>query len=525
MHVVFEFLASQSVLLVFLLVGIGAAVGRIRVAGVSLGAVAVLFAAIGINAWSVSQGVTLEIPAPIGDLGVVVFAFATGVIAGPGFFNALRTSYLMMISVTALLVVAGAVGYAFGLWLGIPPLTIAGTFAGAMTNTPSLAATGGSAEATVGYASAYLFGVIAAMAAVALALRHSRADTDAPEPIIDKPVAIDTASHPIAADIAKRHGDRIAFSRVRHDEDASVEAVGPETVFEPGDVVNITGPRDEVDAVVVELGHTSAIDITRDRTALDFRRIILSNAKLSGHTIGELDLRSRFGANVARVRRGDVEVVGTADFELHVGDRLRVVAPTDRMAEVTEFFGDSERGLADINPVALGLGIAIGLALGSIQVPIPGGSFSLGYAAGALVIGLVMGRLGRIGSFVTSLPHTAATVMAEFGLLVFLAFAGTKAGSLIVDAIVSGEVVRLLLLGAVITAIVVFGVYLVARHVFRIGGTRLSGVIGGAQTNPAILGFANTRTGYDVRVALGYTLVYPAAMVVKILIAQVLVGL
>ena len=57
------------------------------------------------------------------------------------------------------------------------------------------------------------------------------------------------------------------------------------------------------------------------------------------------------------------------------------------------------------------------------------------------------------------------------------------------------------------------------------GGTRLSGLIGGAQTNPAILGFANSRTDYDVRVALGYTLVYPAAMVVKILLAQVLVEL
>ena len=47
----------------------------------------------------------------------------------------------------------------------------------------------------------------------------------------------------------------------------------------------------------------------------------------------------------------------------------------------------------------------------------------------------------------------------------------------------------------------------------------------GAQTQPAILAFANERTGADPRVALGYAMVYPVAMIVKIFIAQVLGGL
>ena len=38
----------------------------------------------------------------------------------------------------------------------------------------------------------------------------------------------------------------------------------------------------------------------------------------------------------------------------------------------------------------------------------------------------------------------------------------------------------------------------------------------------AILAFAQERTGHDVRVALGYSLVYPTALVVKILLAQLL---
>lgn len=526
MQVVFEFLAAQPVLVVFLLVGLGAAVGRLRIGGVSLGAVAVLFTAIAITAWSVSADALIEVPPAIGDVGLVVFAFCTGLIAGPGFFNALKSSYPLMLIVAVVLIAVAAVAFFVGTWLGIPPVTIAGTFAGALTNTPALAATGGSAEATVGYASAYVFGVIGAMAAVTLALRHSAKDTDAPAPIVDKQVHIDTTLHPRAGEVTDRHGNRVTLGRLMPGDGRPPEAAGSETELEPGDVVNVIGPQDEVDDVVAELGHTATIDITSDRTRMDYRRIILSDPKFAGRTVAQVDLRGRFGASIVRVRRGDVEFVASPDFVLHSGDRLRVVGPTDVMAQVTSHLGDSERGMADINPAALGLGIAVGMLLGAIQVPLfGGGHFSLGAAAGTLIIGLVMGRIGRIGPIVTSLPHTAATVLAELGLLVFLAYAGTKAGSLIVDAIVSGEVLRLLLLGAILTVLFMGAVYVIVRRGFRVGGTRLSGVLGGAQTNPALLGFANTRTGYDVRVALGYSLVYPAAMVVKILIAQVLVGL
>ena len=57
---------------------------------------------------------------------------------------------------------------------------------------------------------------------------------------------------------------------------------------------------------------------------------------------------------------GDVDMVGTPDLVLQEGDRVRVVAPTGRMAEISKFFGDSARGLSSINPVALGVGMALG---------------------------------------------------------------------------------------------------------------------------------------------------------------------
>lgn len=526
MDVVFEFFAARPVILVFLLLGLGAALGRVRAGGVALGAIGVLFVAMAATAWGVSTGVTMEIPVAIGDIGLVIFAFCTGIIAGPGFFNALRTAYPLMIVVAVVLLAAAATALGLGRAWGMDAETIAGTFAGAVTNTPALAATGGSAAATVGYASAYVFGIIGAMIVVTLSLRHRASDTDAPAPIVDKPVRVDAQADLTAGDLAARHGGRVVVSRLRHSGGGEMEAVGPETVLRRGDIVNVVGPRDEVDRVAAELGHTSALDIVRDRTHLDYRRIILSDARLAGRSVQSLGLRERFGATIARVRRGDVELVATPDLRLQQGDRLRVVGPRARLNEVTAFLGDSERGMSEINPVALGLGLAIGLLLGAIPIPLPGGGqFLFGSAAGALLIGLVMGRIRRVGPIVTSLPHTAASVLAELGLLMFLAFAGVKAGALVVTAIVSGEVLLLLALGGAVTVVAMGGTYLVAHYAFRVGGTRLSGMIGGAQTNPAILAFANDRTGYDPRVALGYSLVYPAAMVAKILLAQVLVEL
>ncbi len=86
----------------------------------------------------------------------------------------------------------------------------------------------------------------------------------------------------------------------------------------------------------------------------------------------------------------------------------------------------------------------------------------------------------------------------------------------------SGAWIQILLLGVVITSLLALGLYMTMRAIFKIGGTQLSGMLAGAQTQPAVLAFANTRTGADPRVALGYALVYPAAMIGKSLVATVL---
>ena len=143
-------------------------------------------------------------------------------------------------------------------------------------------------------------------------------------------------------------------------------------------------------------------------------------------------LRVLQAAHALQVRRGDVDLVSTPDLRLQLGDRLRVVSPPEHMDAVTALLGDSSRGLTTLAPLALGGGLALGLAIGLIPIPLPGGlTVSIGAAAGTLLVGLVMGRIRRIGPVLTTMPVVSATVLAEIGLMVFLAYAGCKAGSMI----------------------------------------------------------------------------------------------
>lgn len=507
------------------------AFGHFKVKGVSLGAAAVLFFAIIVSAWAQSNGVDLALPATFGTLGLAVFAFAIGITSGASFFHNIKTAVGPLLATVVLYIIAAGVGYGVGVYVfDMDIALVAGTFAGALTNTPALAAAGEASGdpglATVGYSIAYLFGVIGMMIAAMVALQAGKADTDKPSPLANRTIRVERSDQPLVGDIYEMMGKKVTFSRIRRGESGPIKKPAMSDSLNRDDLVTVVGPRELVTRVATELGHGSSHSLLADRSYLDFRRITVSDPKLAGHTVADLDMGTKFSATISRVRRGDIDMVGEPGLVLQQGDRVRVVAPTSKMKEITKFFGDSARGLSDINPIALGIGMAVGMLIGGIPIPTPGGStFEIGSAAGTLIMGLIFGKIGRVGKIVTAIPYTASQVLSEFGLLVFLAQAGTVAGGQIGEAFTSGSWVTILVLGIIITSIMAVGLYLVMRLVFKMGGTQLAGFLGGSQTQPAVLAFANSRTNADPRVALGYALIYPVAMIGKILVAQVLGGL
>ncbi|MDW8465551.1 MAG: hypothetical protein RML35_05015 [Chloroherpetonaceae bacterium] len=136
MQVVVHLLSENSLLLLFLVAGIGYLIGKVRIGGFSLGIAAVLFVGLAFGA----LGPTVELPEFCHLFGLVLFVYTIGLASGPTFLSSLRREGLRenLFAVSVLLSV-GALVTALHFLFGFSAGTSAGIFAGSMTNTPALA--------------------------------------------------------------------------------------------------------------------------------------------------------------------------------------------------------------------------------------------------------------------------------------------------------------------------------------------------------------------------------------------------
>jgi putative transport protein len=230
----------------------------------------------------------------------------------------------------------------------------------------------------------------------------------------------------------------------------------------------------------------------------------------------------RFHATITRLRRGDADFVPDSDTVLELGDRVRVVAPAAELERVSKYLGDSIRALSETDFLSLSLGVVLGVLLGMVPLPLPNGmTFKLGFAGGPLIVALVAGRLERTGPITWGLPFEANLVMRQLGLVLFLAGIGTRAGQGLTSTFASGGGL-MIATGAVVTAVVAVGGILAGYRFLRLPMSAVMGIVSGMHTQPACLAFAAQHSRNDMP-SQWYASVYPASMIAKILLAQVLV--
>ncbi len=289
-----------------------------------------------------------------------------------------------------------------------------------------------------------------------------------------------------------------------------------------GDLLTVTAREDAITRLAAELGRLTTEEPWLDRSSIDFRRIALSNSAYIGRELRDLRMEERFDAVVSRVRRGDVDIIATPDLILCAGDRLRVTAPRDRLADITKDLGDSERAAGDINAIGLGLGLALGLLLAFVKIPLPGGGgLVLGTATAPLVMGVILGAIGRTGPVVWTLPGNVTYTLNQFSLLIFLVAVGTGAGPGLVKAL-SSEGPQLVGLGFAIAAAHALVCVIGLRWVLKYGTARSLGGLTGSQLNPAPYAYAMGKVP-DQRVAVGYAVLFPVSMIAKVFLAQLMV--
>lgn len=526
--------AEEPLLLLALLLAVGGALGSLKVKGFSLGPAAVLFTALAFSAFDER----LKIAREVGIFGLAIFAFVIGLGSGPSFFNAIKSGGRALTAVILVMVAAALVTVAAGSALGINGPMLSGLYAGALTNTPALAAANQMWDSdlpTIGYSVTYLFGVLGMLFASVIALKTKPAKNTDPADLEDLSkthvatltVRIEASGLPTLGEISEQHQGKLVFSRIMRGDTPEhrgvVDLATDDMHPSPGDIVTVVGEPEVIDQWVIEVGHPSTVALTYDRSALDYRRIAVSNPAIAGRPLAELKLTRKFGAVVTRVRRGDIDLLATDDFELQLGDRVRVVAPPAKLREVAKFFGDSEKAATHFSLTNFGLGLAIGVLVGLVEFPIPGGgTFALGMAGGPLVVGLILGKLQRSAGLLWTLPLAAANTLNHLGMMLFLAYAGSNSGAALAETITQPIGWRLFVAGLLVTLSAAAGHLAITHYFGGLHGAKLAGAMAGAQTQPAVLAYANTKSGDDPRVNLGYALAYPIGMIVKVVIAPLL---
>ncbi len=528
-----DFLVDDAILLVFLVLGVGAGAGSIRVKGISLGPAAALFIGLAVGAIDDAVGAADGLGL-LRQLGLVLFTYTVGLASGPTFLAGLRRGGALAVAVTAALIAALAGLCASVAWaLDLSAADRAGLFAGSTTNTPSLQA---AAEAltdgdpVVAYSLTYPAAIASMIAVLTLLLgRKLRLPTRLEPPptstslerLINWTVNVTSPGLPSVGDLRVRYPG-IGFSRVEHDGVVSIATTSHH--LEPGDAVVVIGPKSAVEAFCNDVGNRSDRHLPLDRSTFDFRRVLVSDRRLAGERIGDLDLPGRFGVTATRVRRGDDDLLCHDDVVLQLGDRLRVVGPSGGIDQVARALGDSERGLSEVDGLGFALGIAAGLLLGTVDVPLPGGGeLELGAGGGPLVVGLCLGALSRTGPITWQIPRAANLVLRQLGILMFLACAGLGSGATFADAIGTRAGVELLAAGAFISGVFAGLIPFVVQLAMRSDVVQTAGTFTGIETQPAALAFATDRTAGDERVNAAYALVFPVAMIAKIITVQFLV--
>ncbi|MFO7170512.1 MAG: TrkA C-terminal domain-containing protein, partial [Chloroflexota bacterium] len=444
-----EILRSNPLLLLFVVAALGYPLGRITVRGTSLGVAAVLFVGLAFG----SLDPDLGLPEVIYQLGLIIFVYTIGLSSGPGFFAALRRKGLRdNLLVAGAILLATALTAAAALALGFSPALAAGVLAGSLTNTPALASAIEQlqrsaapnleqllGEPVVGYSVTYPMGVCGAILMIVIAQRLWRTDYAAEQRamrgiaqrrLANQTIRVtrpDAGTEPIE-DLVRRHGWDVIIGRVKHQ--GALSLAGGKTRLMPGDLVSIVGAPAELARVTEYLGEPVDERLEHERSELDYRRIFVSSPSVAGRRLRDLQLPEQFGAVVTRVRRGDVELLPRGDMVIELGDRVRVVAPRSQMDAVTAFFGDSYRSLSEIDVLTFSLGIALGVLLGLVPFPLPGGlTLRLGFAGGPLLVALVLGALERTGPMIWSMPYSANLTLRQLGLVLFLAGVGTRSGN------------------------------------------------------------------------------------------------
>lgn len=541
--------AVAHIILVYaLVVALGTLLGRIKVAGISLGVTFVLFVGLAAGHFG------LTVPEPvlffIRDFGLTLFIFFVGLQVGPSFFSSFKSGGLVLNLLTVMIVLLGivvtvALWFLLKDWVSLPQML--GVHYGAVTNTPGLGATQEALDLlhyegeniAVAYACAYPLGVVGAIFSavllrkifsIDLAEEDKHWETEEKEHNREPIFFHVEVTNPAVAGktlgaIREFTGRSFICSRILSKGELSSPTA--ETVVQEGDVLRIVAaPEDRLPVTAFFGGEKQGVDLATEKSPLATRTILITREKFNGMTLKALALNQMDGVNITRVFRAGMTLFPYSNLHLQVGDQVYCVGPEPALQRIETLLGNKMKKLYHPNIFTIFVGLAFGIVLGSIPIAVPGmpAPLKLGLAGGPLIVAILLGRFGNFARLVTYTTQSASLMMREIGISLFLASVGLAAGESFVAAITQGNGLLYVLLGLFVTLIPLIVVGVVARKVYRINYHSIVGLMAGATTDPPALAYAATLSEKNSS-SVAYSTVYPLAMFLRILTGQLLLVL
>lgn len=542
---------TQSIMVILLTIGLGVLAGRWKIKKVSLSVSAIMFSGLLLG----HMGYTLrpDISNFIRDFGLILFVYGIGIQVGPSFFSSFRKEG-MRFNLLGILTVAlgGLVTWGIFYFTSTGIEQSVGIMSGAVTNTPGLGAAVSTlqeishrypertfADPAIGYAITYPLGVAGIITMIIVSKHVFRIDLTAEleqlralksketEAVTRKKCRVlqpQCIGKSIGSILGQYDLEDLIISRQKHHGSRQVITPALDAILEEKDVLMVVGQPSHVDRFIALAGRESTDEEIETAQDVQWKTVFVTRKSATHKTLEELDLFNRYGVKVTRVFRSGMELLAHPSLELFYGDRIRMVGHQQDIEDASKEVGNSEKRLLEPDFLSLFGGMLLGILLGSVpfmipSLPVP---IKLGFAAGPLIVALLISRYGGIGVIHSYINNGAVYFMKDLGICLFFASVGLHAGHGFYESFIANNGWLWLGYGALITFVPVLIMLLIGRFWMRINFYQLAGLMSGTYTDPAALSFCNGYLDSDVPTQ-AYATVYPLVTILRIFVAQLLI--
>jgi putative transport protein len=567
MAALFQLLSREPFVALFLALGFGHLIGRVKVRGFTLGSTASsLLIALIISGFAFRVAdVKFMIPDLLQTAMLSLFLYAVGLRVGPQFIAGIRQEGLHLVALTFITATLNSLIVFFGSrWVNLPPGFAPGMISGGYNITAAMGVAAGAvtsgtyqlpagitaeqvtANIAAGYSLTYVFSLLGIVLLIThlpgmFGINAVKAGEEANKKFSSGAHAAPGTS--AAFEHGMFRGDIRVFQLtnpalvgrpvlmvfqkfdtpvVRITRRGAVLPLIDNPVLEMGDLLTVGGQLENLIGDINALGPEIADEEAR-RVELDQAEIVMTKSRFAGRTLAEFHQSlPAYGVRVrALFRRGqELPLLPAAKLQLH--DVIRIIGPAAAVNRAIDALGPAVRPTDATNVATLALGAAFGYLFGLLSFRISGIPLGLGTPAGVIIAGITVSTIRTMNpKFGGPVPEGARNFLENVGLDLFVTGLGLNVAPALLVALSQGRVVGMVVLVGMFAALVPPLVsWIIGLYVFKMDPILLAGAVAGSRSSTTAMK-AMQDTAKSSVPAFGYPVPYALSAVIVLIFAYI----